>query len=123
MEETKDTMSAMSCPLCSFRQKRQRELQLGCRCVGHDARLCGDDDAVCTVYMLRRCRGSNRRVRAPDQLQDESGRRRDCEVNHDACRGVPVPYRGLGCLPGLFRLPGIGRSRLQGDPSNQILTN
>lgn len=32
-------MPCNSCTLCGFRQERQRELQLGSGCAGHDARL------------------------------------------------------------------------------------
>ena len=39
-------MPVNSCTLCGFRQERQRELQLGSGCAGHDARLRGHDDAV-----------------------------------------------------------------------------
>ena len=45
-------MPVNSCTLCGFRQERQRELQLGSGCAGHDARLRGHDDAVCPVASL-----------------------------------------------------------------------
>ena len=46
-------MCTVLCPLCGIRQKWQRKLQLGCRRTGNDARLRGDDDALCPVYLLR----------------------------------------------------------------------
>ena len=45
-------MCTVLCPLCGIRQKWQRKLQLGCRRTGNDARLRGDDDALCPVYLL-----------------------------------------------------------------------
>ena len=45
-------MPVNSCTLCGFRQERQRELQLGSGCAGHDARLRGHDDAVCPVLVI-----------------------------------------------------------------------
>ena len=38
--------------LLRFRQKRKRKLQLGCGRPRHDARLCGDDDAVAVASVL-----------------------------------------------------------------------
>lgn len=52
--------------LLRLRQMRKRKLQLGGRLTGHDARLRGNDDAVCTVCMLRHCLSPCHRVRAPD---------------------------------------------------------
>ena len=38
-------------PLCGNGQERQRKLQLGCGCAGDDARLRGNDDALCAVCL------------------------------------------------------------------------
>ena len=64
-------MPVNSCTLCGFRQERQRELQLGSGCAGHDARLRGHDDAVCPVYMLLHRIRSGHRVRLPDLHQED----------------------------------------------------
>ena len=101
-------MCIMPYPLCRVRQKRQRELQLGSGRAGDDARLRGDDDAVCAVHLLRCRLGFRRRCRAPDLHQDEYGRRGRHEVYRIADRGVPFHHRGLDCVPGYVRLPDIG---------------
>ena len=66
-------MCIMLYPLRRICQKRQRKLQLGSGRIGDDARLRGDDDAVCAVYLLRCRLGFRRRCRAPDLHQDEHG--------------------------------------------------
>ena len=94
-------------PLLRFRQKRQRQLQLGSGCAGHDARFRGDDDALRAVHLLRRRLGFRRRCRAPDLHQDEHGRGRHHQVDRIAAGRVPLHYRGLDRVPGLFRLSHI----------------
>ena len=98
-------------PLRGVGQKRRRELQLGCGRSGHDARLRGDDDAVCALHLLRCRLGFRHRVRAPDLHQDEHGRGRRGQVDRVACRRVPFHHRSLDRVPRLFRLPHIGGSR------------
>ena len=101
-------MCIMLYPLRSTGQKRQRELQLGSGRAGDDARLRGDDDAVCAVHLLRCRLGFRSRCRAPDLHQDEYGRRGRHEVYRIADRGVPFHHRGLDRVPGFLRLPYIG---------------
>ena len=101
-------MCIMPYPLCRIRQKRQRELHLGSGRACHDARLRGDDDAVCAVYLLRCRLGFRGRCRAPDLYQDEHGRGGCHEVYRIADRGVPFYHRGFDCVPGFLRLPDIG---------------
>ena len=101
-------MCIMPYPLRRIRQKRQRELQLGSGRACHDARLRGDDDAVCAVYLLRCRLGFRRRCRAPNLHQNEYGRRGRYEVYRIAHRRVPFHHRGLCRVPGLFWLPHIG---------------
>lgn len=67
----KTTMYFMSDALLCFRQMRKRELQLGRRLIGDNARLCGDNDAVCPVHLLRIRLCLCSRVRAPDLCQNE----------------------------------------------------
>ena len=95
-------------PLRRTGQKRRRELQLGGGRAGYDARLRSDDDAVCTVHLLRCRLGFRRRCRAPDLYQDEHGRGRCRQVDRIAAGCVPVHHRSLDRVPGLFRLPHIG---------------
>ena len=101
-------MYTVSRPLHGAGQKRRCELQLGCGRSGHDARLRGDDDAVCALHLLRCRLGFRHRVRAPDLHQDEHGRGRRGQVDHVACRRVPFHHRSLDRVPRLFRLPRIG---------------
>ena len=101
-------MRIMLYPLRRIRQKRQRELHMGSGRAGDDARLRGDDDAVCAVHLLRCRLGFRGRCRAPDLHQDEHGRGRRHEVYHIADRGVPFHHRGLDRVPGFLRLPDIG---------------
>ena len=101
-------MCIMLFPLRGTGQKRQRELQLGSGRAGDDARLRGDNDAVCAVYLLRCRLGFRGRCRAPDLYQDEHGRGRRHEVYRIADRRVPFYYRGLDRVPGFLRLPDIG---------------
>ena len=93
--------------LPGIRQKRQRELQLGCGRVGLDARFRGNDDAVRALLLLRRRHDSGHRVRAPDLHQDEHGRRRHHQVHRGPFRRVPLHYRRVNRIPRLFRLPRI----------------
>ena len=64
-------MYFMSDALLCIRQMRKRKLQLGRRFTGDNARLCGDNDAVCSVHLLRIRLSLCCRVRAPDLYQDE----------------------------------------------------
>lgn len=95
-------------PLRGAGQKRRRELQLGCGRTGDDARLRGNDDAVCTLHLLCHCLGACRRCRSPDLYQDEYGRGRRGQVHRLTYRSVPLHHRGLYRVPRLFRLPHIG---------------
>ena len=99
--------AVLHAPLHGLCQERQRELQLGSGRTCHDARLRGHYDALCPGYLLRHSRDMRHRVRLSDLRQDEHGRRRHHQVNHAACRRVPVPYRGVLRFPGLLRLPHI----------------
>lgn len=100
-------MRTMPCPLYRIRQKRQRELHLGSRRAGHDARLRGHDDALCPVYLLRSRIHFSHCVRAPDIHQDEHRRGRHIQVYCLAPRCVPVHYQRVDRVPGIFRLPHI----------------
>lgn len=99
------------CPLFGNGEKRQRGLQLGRGRACNDARLRGNDDAVCPVCLLRRRLGLRRRVRSPDIHQDEHGGREHHQVHRDALRGVPFHYRCLHRFPGLFRLPCLSEKK------------
>lgn len=101
-------MCTVSRPLRGAGQKRRRELQLGCGRAGHDARLRGDDDALCAIHLLRCRLGFRHRVRAPDLYQDEHGRGRRGEIHRVACRRVPFYYRSLDRVSCFLRLPHIG---------------
>ena len=95
--------------LLRFRQERSRKLQLGSGRACHHARLRGDDDAVCPVHLLCGRLRAGRHIRAPDLYQVEYGRGRHSEVDPDAVRRVHVHHRSLHRIPGLLRLPHIGK--------------
>ena len=106
-------MRIMLYPLRGTGQKRRRELQLGSGRAGDDARLRGDDDAVCAVYLLRCRLGFRGRCRAPDLYQDEHGRGRRHEVDRIAHRRVSFHHRSLDRVPGHVRLSDIGGNILE----------
>lgn len=57
MEHQKSNNSNLhAAALCGLRKERQRELLLGRRRIGFDARLCRNDDDVRPVYHLCGCR-------------------------------------------------------------------
>lgn len=89
-------------------QKRWCELLVGRGRAGDDARFRGDEHAVRAVHLLRRRLGFCRRVRAPDLHQMEHRGAGHRQVDPVAGGRVPVYYRGLHRIPGLFRLPDIG---------------
>lgn len=94
-------------PLRGLCQERQRELQLGGRRIGDDARLRGNDDALRPAHLLLHSRNLGHRVRFSDLRQDEHRRGRYHQVDSDTCRRVPVPDRRILRIPGLLRLPYI----------------
>lgn len=95
-------MPVNSCTLCGFRQERQRELQLGSGCAGHDARLRGHDDAVCPVYMLLHRIRSGHRVRLPDLHQDEHWRGRHRQILLSLLGACLFIIRASIVLPAFF---------------------
>lgn len=94
-------------PLFRIRQERKRELYLGRRRIGNDARLCCDHDAVCPIHLLCYRLGIRHRIRAPDIHQDEHRRRRHCQVHCRAVRSLPFHYRSFDCIPGFLRISHI----------------
>ena len=106
-------------PLRGLCQKRRRELLVGRGRAGDDARFRGDEHAVRAVHLLRRRLGFCRRVRAPDLHQMEHRGAGHRQVDPVAGGRVPVYYRGLHRIPGLFRLPHI---RLQGARTHRRVT-
>ena len=90
-----------------FRQERSRKLQLGSGRACHHARLRGDDDALCPVYLLRYRRSLRHRVRLSDIHQDEHGRGRNHQAYTHAGRSLPFHHRCDNSLSGIFRLSNL----------------
>ena len=108
MEHQKSNNSNLhAAALCGLRKERQRELLLGRRRIGFDARLCRNDDDVRPVYHLCGCRRFCGHSRIPDIHQDEHGRRRNHQAYPHAGRSLPLHYRGIHRIPGILRLPNL----------------
>ncbi len=67
----------------------------GSRRTGRDARLCGDDDAVCAVSDIRCCCRDGDNIRFADIHQDEHRGRWSHQVHTDADRSLSVYDRRI----------------------------
>ena len=79
----------------------------GSRRTGRDARLCGDDDAVCAVSDIRRrcCDGGN--IGIADIHQDEYWRRRCDQIDSDSDRCLSVYDWSINPVPCILWLPDL----------------
>ena len=74
---------------------------------GADARLCGDDDAVCAVSDIRRRCSDGDNLCIADIHQDEYRRRRCDQIDSDSDRSLSVYDRSIHPVPCILWLPDL----------------
>ena len=94
-------------PLSASAKCGNVDYSCGSRRTGRNARLCGDDDAVCAVSDIRRrcCDGDY--IRFADIHQDEHRGRWSHQVYTDADRSLSVYDRRIHPVPGILWLPDL----------------